>query len=308
VYVDPDVQRLLDDWDPAARDVTTLTPEQLRANAELTIADMRPAVAVAEVRELSIATRDGRVAARLYRPHTGCASGLVVYCHGGGWELGSLELSDRVLRRLCRDADVAVLSVDYRLTPEHPFPAALHDCYDATVWAAANAAALGAPLDRLVVAGDSAGANLAAAVAQLARDTGGPRIHHQFLIYPVVSRDFSTDSYRTYAEGYFLTRAAMEHFWTLYVGDGRPRYAELLSGATLHGLPSATVVTCTLDPLCSEGQAYARALTAAGVPTLLLEFSGLIHGIWYRDGVSTAAYRFGATLGSVLHQAVVDVG
>lgn len=307
MYVDPDVQRLLDNWDPAARDVTTLTPAQLRANAELTVADMRPAVAVDEVRDLAIPTRDGEVAARLYRPRPTGAAALVVYCHGGGWELGSLALSDRVLRRLCRDADVAILSIDYRLTPEHPFPAALHDCYDATIWAGVHAQQLGAPPDRLVVAGDSAGANLAAAVAQLARDSGGPEIHHQFLIYPVISRDFSTDSYRTFGEGYFLTRVAMEHFWTLYVGTARPRYAELLTGATLSGLPSATVVTCTLDPLCSEGQAYARALTAAGVPTLLLEFSGLIHGIWYRDGVSAASYRFGAILGSVLHQAVVDI-
>jgi acetyl esterase len=302
VYVDSEVARLLAAVDPAARDFTTLTPEQLRANAELTVEDMRPAIDLHQVRELRVPTRAGEVAARLYRPHERPGLPLLVFCHGGGWELGSLDLPDRMLRRLARDASVAVLSIDYRLTPEHPFPAGLHDCYDATVWAASHATELGTS-SWLAVGGDSAGANLAAAVAQLARDVDGPHIDHQLLVYPVVSRDFSSPSYETFAEGYFLTRAAMEHYWTIYVGEGRPRYADLMTDTSLAGLPPATILTCSLDPLASEGESYANALDRAGVPTELLRFGGLIHGIWYRDGVSVAAHRFGLALAGALRRA-----
>ncbi len=303
VYVDPDVRRLLDSVDPAARDFATLTPQQLRANAELTVADMRPPVDVHEVRPLDIPTRDGSVPARLYRPTASAGLPLLVFFHGGGWELGSLDLPDRMLRRLARDADAVILSIDYRLTPEHAFPAGLNDCYDATAWAAENAAELGTS-GWLAVGGDSAGANLAAAVAQLARDLDGPYIDHQLLIYPVVSRDFGSPSYQAFADGYFLTRTAMEHYWNVYVGpEVRPRYADLLHDADVTGLPAATVLTCALDPLASEGATYAKALDAAGVPTVLIEFGGLIHGIWYRDGVSVAAYRFGRALASALRQA-----
>lgn len=303
-YVDPDVQRLLDGVDPAARDFGSLTPQQLRANAELTVADMRPAVALHETRDLAVPTRaGGSVGARLYRPTDEAGLPLLVFFHGGGWELGSLELPDRMLRRLALDAGVCILSIDYRLTPEHPFPAGLHDCYDATVWAQDNATQLGATSDWLGVSGDSAGANLAAAVAQLARDADGPRIAHQLLIYPVVSRDFTSASYTAFSDGYFLTRAAMEHYWSIYT-EGRPRYADLMVDADLAGLPAATVLTCALDPLASEGEAYAKALDAAGVPTTLLQFGGLIHGIWYRDGVSIAAYRFGVAIGDELRRVI----
>ena len=302
VYVDPDVRRLLDSVDPAARDFTNLTPAQLRANAELTVQDMRPPVDLPEVRDLDIPTRDGSVAARLYRPSLETALPLLVFFHGGGWELGSLSLVDRMLRRLARDALVSIVSVDYRLAPEDPFPAGLHDCYDATTWVAAHVRELGGS-GWLAVGGDSAGANLAAAVAQLARDVDGPHVDHQLLVYPVVSRDFTTASYERFADGYFLTRAAMEHYWQTYVGDDRPRYAELMSGVELAGLPAATVVTCSLDPLASEGESYAKALDDAGVPSVLVQFGGLIHGIWYRDAVSVAAHRFGLALAGELRRA-----
>lgn len=302
VYVDPDVARLLASVDPAARDFATLTPEQLRANAELTVDDMRPAIDLHDVRELRVPTRAGEAAARLYRPREEPGLPLLLFFHGGGWELGSLDLPDRMLRRLARDASVVVLSIDYRLTPEHPFPAGLDDCYDATLWAASHAAELGTS-SWLAVGGDSAGANLAAAVAQLARDVDGPRIDYQLLIYPVVSRDCTSASYEAFADGYFLTRAAMEHYWTIYVGEERPRYADLMVDTPLAGLPPATILTCSLDPLASEGQSYAEALDAAGVPTELLQFGGLIHGIWYRDGVSVAAHRFGVALAGALRRA-----
>lgn len=302
VYVDPDVRRLLDSVDPAARDFTNLTPEQLRANAELTVQDMLPAVELPEVREVAIPTRDGSVGGRLYRPATERPLPVLVFFHGGGWELGSLALVDRMMRRLARDSEVVIVSVDYRLAPENPFPAGLNDCYDATTWVAAHADEIGGT-GWLAVGGDSAGANLAAAVAQLARDLDGPRIDHQLLVYPVVSRDFTSPSYERFADGFFLTRAAMQHYWQTYVGEGRPRYADLMADADLAGLPGATVVTCSLDPLASEGERYAVALDEAGVPTVLLQFGGLIHGIWYRDAVSTAAYRFGLVLAGELRRA-----
>ncbi len=299
-YVDPDVQRLLDQFDPAARDFASLTPAQLRANAELTVLDMREPIEIASVTNLMIPTGAGEVHGRLYRPTHDGSEPLFVYFHGGGWELGSLELPDRLLRRLAQDSGFAILSVDYRLSPEHPFPAGFDDCYDATAWAAAHTAELGVGSDWLVVGGDSAGGNLAAGVAQAARDRRTPRIDHQLLIYPVVTPDFTSESYESFAEGYFLTRTAMQHYWNIYTGPAAPRYADLLAVDTLAGLAPATVFTCALDPLSSEGEVYARALDAAGVPTTFTSVGGLIHGIWYRDGVSTAAYRFGLMLADAL--------
>ncbi len=304
VYVDPDIARLLADFDPSARDFARLTPEQLRANAELTVQDMRPAIEIHEVRDLTIPTRDGAVGGRLYRPEDRPGLPLLVFFHGGGWEIGSLDLVDRMLRRLARDAQTAIVSVDYRLAPEHRFPAGLHDCYDATAWAVGHRAELGDLASFVAVGGDSAGANLAAAVALMSRDLGEPRLDHQLLVYPVVTRDFTSDSYREFGEGYFLTRAAMEHYWQTYVGDERPRYADLLVDPVLVDLPSATVITCALDPLAAEGAAYARALDAAGVPTTYLSFGGLIHGSWYRDAVSIAAHRLGVNLAGALRQAI----
>jgi len=303
-YVDPDIARLLADFDPAARDFGSLTPAQLRANAELTVQDMRPAIELPEIRDLTVPTRAGHVAGRLYRPSEGSHLPLLLFFHGGGWELGSVDLVDRMLRRLARDAEVVVLGIDYRLAPENPYPAGLEDCFDATTWAGAHTDLLGCSSAWLGVGGDSAGANLAAAVAAMGRDLGGPRIDHQLLLYPVVTRDFGSDSYERFGEGCFLTRAAMEHYWTTYVGAERPRYADLLHEADLSDLPSATVVTCELDPLASEGRAYARALDEAGVATVLLSFGGLIHGSWYRDGVSIAAHRFGVAVAAMLRQAI----
>lgn len=300
VYVDPDVQRLLDQFDPAARDFTALTPAELRANAELTVLDMLDPVELSSVTSVEIPTRSGHVGGRLYRPTPHALHPLFIYFHGGGWELGSLDLPDRPLRRLARDSGYAILSVDYRLTPEHPFPAGFDDCYDATAWAADNPGELGADPAWLVVGGDSAGGNLAAAVAQATVDRGGPRIDHQLLIYPVVTPDFSSPSYRSFAEGWFLTRPAMQHYWRLYTAGKAPAYADLLARQSFDGLAPATVITCALDPLVSEGERYARSLDAAGIATTYVTVGGLIHGIWYRDRVSSAAFRFGEMIAGLL--------
>ena len=300
VYVDPDVQRLLDQFDPSARDFGSLTPAELRANAELTVLDMLDPIDLFSVTSVVVPTRSGSVGGRLYRPTAQAAHPLLVYFHGGGWELGSLDLPDRPLRRLSRDSGFAILSVDYRLTPEHPFPAGFDDCYDATAWAAEHSSELGADPTWLVVGGDSAGGNLAAAVAQAAVDRGGPRVDHQLLMYPVVTPDFTTPTYESFAEGWFLTRVAMQHYWNLYTGGGSPIYADLLARDSFDGLAPATIITCGLDPLASEGEHYARVLDAAGIATTYVHVSGLIHGIWYRDRVSAAAFRFGEMLGGML--------
>ena len=301
-YVDPDVRRFLATVDPAARDFGSMTVEEAREASELVVQDMLPALDV-EWRNLQVPTRAGRVDARLYLPGTATPP-LFVYFHGGGWMLGSVAMADRAMRRLARDSGCAVLSIEYRRTPENPFPAPLEDCVDATLWAASHVGDLGAGSGFLAVGGDSAGANLAAAVAQVLRDEGGPRIDHQLLVYPVVTRNFESESYRAYGEGHYLTLAAMQHFWNLYTGDGAPRYADLLAVRSLAGLPPATVITCALDPLTSEGRRYAELLTAAGVATTYTEVAGLIHGIWFRDALGDAAYRFGELVGAALRTAV----
>ena len=300
VYVDPDVQRLLDQFDPSARDFSTLTPAELRANAELTVLDMLDPIDLFSVTSIVLPTRSGSVDGRLYRPTSQVLHPLLVYCHGGGWELGSLDLPDRPLRRLARDSGFAILSVDYRLTPEHPFPAGFDDCYDAIAWAAEHLPELGAEPAFLVVGGDSAGGNLAAAVAQAAVDRDGPRIAHQLLMYPVVTPDFTSPSYESFADGWFLTRSAMQHYWNLYTGGNSPKYADLLARDSFDGLAPATIITCGLDPLAGEGEHYARVLDAAGIATTYVHVGGLIHGIWYRDRVSAAAFRFGEMLAGLL--------
>jgi acetyl esterase len=157
----------------------------------------------------------------------------------------------------------------------------------------------------MVVAGDSAGGNLAAGVAQRARDHNGPVIDHQLLIYPVVTPDFETPSYLRFAEGHFLTRASMQAFWRMYTGPGTaPRYADLYRSGDLAGLPAATVITCGLDVLSDEGDEYARRLDAAGVPVTHIRVAGLIHGIWYMDATGARAYQFGLDVAGALRRAV----
>jgi acetyl esterase len=202
-----------------------------------------------------------------------------------------------------------VLSVAYRLAPEDPFPAAPEDCFAALRWLAGEAASLGVDAARLAVAGDSAGGNLAAATALLARERGGPRLRHQLLFYPVIAPDFETASYRENAQGYFLTREAMMGFWGHYLRSpqdaGDPR-ANLLRARELKGLAPATVVTAEFDPLRDEGELYAARLAAAGVSAELRRFEGQIHGFLSfahrmqagRDALAFAAARLRGAFGA----------
>lgn len=235
---------------------------------------------VAEIRDLAARGAEAEIPVRLYRSkQEGPLPGLV-YFHGGGWVTGSLDSHDPLCRTLANRAGCAVVAVDYRLAPEHPFPAAPEDCFAALCWVAENAGSLGVFASRLAVAGDSAGGNLAAVTALLARERGGPELRHQILFYPAIARDFATGSYRDNAEGYFLTRAGMEFFWKSYLGsdpDDDPR-ANPSRAKDLSGLAPASVVTAGFDPLRDEGEAYAAQLIGAGVPTELRRWDGQIHG------------------------------
>lgn len=226
----------------------------------------------------------GGITARLYRPHPagGSVTGLLVYFHGGGWVIGDLESHDNVCHALCSRSGHTVLSVDYRLAPEHPFPAGLDDCIAVTRWSHENAASLGVDPDRLAVGGDSAGANFAAVIANL----GLVPLVHQLLVYPVTDARINTASYDENATGYFLTKAGMEWFVENYLAgdDGAPDDPQvsplLADDAALSAGPPALVITAGFDPLRDEGMAYADRLGSLGVRTSHVHYPGQFHGFF----------------------------
>ena len=236
---------------------------------------------VARIEDRAIPGPAGEVPVRVYAPAADAALPVLTFFHGGGWVIGSIDTHDMVCRALANAAGCLVVSVDYRLAPEACFPAAAEDCYAATAWVAEQARSLGADGARIAVGGDSAGGNLAASVALIARDRGGPPLAFQWLIYPVAAPDFETASYQSCAEGYGLTRADMIWFWDHYVPDATDRsnpYVAPLSAEDLRGLPPALVITAEYDPLRDEGEALAARLREAGVPTTLKRYEGQIHG------------------------------
>ncbi len=244
-----------------------------------------------KIEDRTIPVADGQIAVRIYTPkspNNSAALPLLVFFHGGGWVIGDLESHDRPARALAKAAGCIVVAVDYRLAPEHKFPTAAEDAYAATHWAAENAAALGADPNRIAVGGDSAGGNLAAVVALMARDRGGPPLRLQLLIYPVTNYSYDTGSYSENADGYLLTRDSMVWFWDHYLKapeDGTNPCASPLQALDLHGLPPALVVTAEYDPLRDEGEAYAGRLRQAGVPVESTRYPGMIHGFFQLAGV-----------------------
>jgi acetyl esterase len=247
-----------------------------------------PPQPIASIKERTIPGPAGSIRARIYTPTGTGPFPVLVYFHGGGWVIGNLETIDTPLRALTNRAGCVTVSVDYRLAPEAKFPAAVDDCYAATRWVAEQARSLDGDPARLAVGGDSAGGNLAAAVAQMARDRGGPAIAYQLLIYPALNADYTTASYRENAEGYLLTRAAMVWFWNHYLtspADARNPYACPLQASDLSGLPPALVITAEYDPLRDEGEAYADRLNKAGVPVEKRRHQGMIHGFFQMGGV-----------------------
>ena len=236
------------------------------------------------VRDLSIPGAGGdpetSLPIRTYTPPGEGARPVFVYFHGGGWVRGDLDTHDGLCRLLAETADCVVVSVDYRRAPEHRFPAAVHDAYAATAWAAEYAGIVGGDPDRVAVGGDSAGGNLAAAVTLLARERDGPELAHQVLLYPVTDYTFDTSSYDENAAGYLLSRASMRWYWERYLGDdidGANPYASPLRARDLSGLPSATVITAGYDPLRDEGAAYADRLREGGVSVTHENYPGMVH-------------------------------
>jgi acetyl esterase len=236
---------------------------------------------VGTVSDRTVPGPSGPVPVRVYAATANDSLPVLVYFHGGGWVIGDLDSYDATCRALTNAAGCVLVSVDYRLAPEHKFPAAAEDCFAALTWVRANAAALGGDARRVAVGGDSAGGNLAAVVAQMSRDRGEPPVALQLLIYPVTDRNFETASYRDNADGYLLTRDAMIWFWNHYLrkdADANSPLASPLKAANLRGLPPAFVLTAEFDPLRDEGEAYAARLREAGVPVTLKRYDGMIHG------------------------------
>jgi len=265
-------------------DLNTVTAAQMRAASDNPM-QMGPPPAVASVHDVTMDLPTHTLPARLYIPEgAGAKPPLVVYYHGGGWVIGTIETHDGTCRALANASGAAVLSVGYRLAPEVAFPGPLDDCFDALLWAHAHAATLGIDAARLAVAGDSAGGNLAAAVAIRARDTGGPALRHQLLIYPVTDTDFSRASYVENGGGnYFLSTAMMQWFWNQYLGTTTRAHVEgatVLNTADLAGLPPASVYVAQYDPLRDEGVAYAEALKQAGNTVTCEVAPGMIHGFF----------------------------
>jgi len=265
-------------------DLATITAEALRAINDRPM-QVGPPPVVAVARDLAIDLPGRTLPARLYLP-AGAPSPapLVVFYHGGGWVLGTLETHDSTCRALARASGAAVLSVGYRRAPEVRFPGPLDDCYEALEWARDHAAALGIDATRLALAGDSAGGNLAAAVAIRARDRAGPALRHQLLIYPVTDTDFARASYLANGTGaYFLSLALMQWFWTQYLGTIPQAHVEgatVLRTADLAHLPPASLIMAEYDPLRDEGLAYAQALAAAGNDVCCDVAPGMIHGFF----------------------------
>lgn len=240
---------------------------------------------IASVEDTTFAGPGGAIPVRVYRPQPERTSGVVVYLHGGGWVLGTLDVFDATVREIAAAGNLMAISVDYRLAPEHPFPAAVEDAM-AVVRAVLAGQVPGADMQRVAVAGDSAGGNLAAVVAQQLRGESGLR--HQVLIYPVTqARVGSTDSYREFAGGHFLTARDMQYFMDAYASGVDPDHPLLAPAAAgnLTGLASATVVTAECDPLRDEGEAYAAAMQRAGVDVELRRFDGQVHPFVAMGGV-----------------------
>jgi acetyl esterase len=288
--VDKKLQAILDAGKALGRKPVELqTPAEARAERAEMVAQFVPMAEYAGVRveDRTIFVADGadgrEIAVRIYRPAT--ADGplpVVVFFHGGGWVVCTLETHDPYCRALATEAGVMVVSVDYRLAPEHKFPAGLEDCLAATEWVLAHTGELGASGSRVFVAGDSAGGTMAAVVALLLRDKGVTRLAGQILIYPVTAHyDPPTASYLEMAEGYGLTRKGMMWFWDHYLKNKSEaadfRAAPLLA-ASLHGLPRAFVVTAEYDVLRDEGLAYATRLEEAGVDVTQVFAEGMNHG------------------------------
>jgi acetyl esterase len=306
--LDPGCLMLIDRMQGTMRPLNEMSIPEARAAIGLLAATGGPPEPVARVDERTVPGPAGAIPVRVYTPDGHDPFPVLVYFHGGGWVIGDLESHDPVCRYLANAVGCVVASVDYRLAPEHPYPAAAEDAYAATRWIADNAALLGGDPRRIAVGGDSAGGNLAAVVSLMARDRGGPRLVFQLLVYPATDAPGADDhpSYRDNAEGYFLTGAMMHWFWSHYCG-GKPDLADPYlcpnRAPDVAGLPPAFVITAEFDPLRDEGEAYAKRLRAAGVPAEAKRYPGMIHGFFSMGGIIAGARQATADAAAVLRSA-----
>lgn len=308
--LDPQAEAFLKEMtDSGAQPVESMTPPEARL-AVLPFKQLGGApeeVASIEHRFIPGPTSDLPV--WIYRPDNEAARpqpGLI-YFHGSGWVVANIDVADTFSRSLANRTGCVVAAVNYQKAPEHKFPIPFEDCYAATLWAAEHAAELQVDPRRVGVAGDSAGGNLAAAVAIKARDAGGPALAYQLLIYPATNYDLDTPSALANAEGYLLQRESMRWFWEHYLAkpaDAENPLACPLRAADLSGLPPAFVVTAEFDPLCDDGERYADALRAAGVAVTQRRYEGMIHGFFWMAGVLEQARALYEEIGKEVRTAL----
>jgi acetyl esterase/lipase len=279
----PQVEALRQRWVAAGvRPVHELSVAEAR-EAERAGLSSNMSEPVAEVRDFALAGPAGPIAARMYLPDARRPLPVLAYFFGGGWVLGSLETAEPVCRRLANAAECAVVSIAYRRAPEDPFPAAVEDCYAATLWAAEHGDGHGLDATRLAVGGPSSGGNLAAAVAMLARDRGGPSLAFQLLVYPPLDHRAAAPSRHEPVERPFFGLEDVAWCWSHYLADpadGESPSASPLRASDLSALPPALVITAEVDPLRDEGELYAARLREAGVPAELVRFDGVMHGFF----------------------------
>ncbi len=265
--------------------IDQMSPAQARHSAAKigNMADMMidfPAIPLHKIKDQLISGRNGDIPIRIYQSIDKKSLPVIMYFHGGGFVINNIETHDKICRRIARDNNAVVVSVDYRLAPEHKFPAGLHDAYDATVWAAANAAAFNGDASRLIVMGDSAGGNLATVICLMARDLDGPAIFYQVIAYPCTDGTLSYPSIDALKEGYFLEKNIILWFQNHYLNNKEEIYNPYVSpvfAKNLSNLPPALVITAEYDPLKDEGKKYADLLKAAGNDVIHKEYEGLIH-------------------------------
>lgn len=284
--LDPQVQQFLERAGRGFSDYVTLTPAQVRKQSfEVFRTKPKPpeiAIARTENKIIPGPTQDLKI--RIFTPHGDPPFPGLMYFHGGGFVTrDQMEMYEQTCRMMCRGANCVVVAVDYRLAPENPFPAAPEDCYAATCWVANHAKELHIDPSHLGVWGESCGGNLATVIPMMARDHSGPKLSCQILVTPMLDCTMNTPSYRDNATGYYLTKEAMQWFWRHYLSreeDQANVYASPTQAKDLRNLPSAFVVTVEYDPMCDEGNMYAKRLTEANVHVIHRSYPGLIHGFF----------------------------
>jgi acetyl esterase len=276
--LDPQCQEILD-YVRARETVPlhTLTPEEVRQLRRL---PLQPGPEVFKVENLAIPAEKRNIPIRIYTPAEGGPYPVLIWFHGGGWVMGSIDMADNTCRHLALRAGCLVVSVGYRLAPESKYPAAVEDAYQATCWIAENADQVNGLKNFIAVGGESSGGNIAAVVALMARDRSMPRLIFQLLVYPVIAPDFSTESYQQNGKRFGPSTEMMRWFWQHYLRnetDALEPYASPMRAGSLKGLPPTLVITAEFDALRDEGEAYAKRLKEAGVPMTLSRYDGVIH-------------------------------